>query len=265
MSRLPVPPVGLYSIGIRGLGVSALLSFAAANDVPFIHLRGGPSGYDLARQGKTRLARWARQARGDVPVTMVTADLDLADFLPPGPQRRDEEELARLADAAESLGAATVRLLARQPPAGRTWDHPYLQDIAAQSGTCILVELHHPDWFTPPGQAMLGTLLGESRTCGVLLDTAQFHDAITGSAQSSADSCLHELVARTRAVHLADTGAGLADAGHTRAGHVALAAIRSGHQAEVAFEWTGPDRNPGACFARYQAALAWWQRLGTQA
>lgn len=264
MSQAGVPPVGLYSIGIRGLDVGALLGLATANDVPFIHLRGGPRGYDLARQDNATLADWARQAGSRVPVTMVTADLDLADFLPPGQRlRRAHDELSRLAGAAAVLGARSVRLLVRESPGGRSWGALSIPGLAARHGVNILVELHHPEWFTQPGVAAVRDLLGDRVAAGVLLDTAQFQDAISGGSPVNATACLDGLIPRTRAVHLSDNGAGFAGTGHRQAARAAWSAIRSGHHAEVAFEWTGGDRSPDACFARYQAARAWWQRLGS--
>jgi hypothetical protein len=130
------PPLGLYSIGIRDLDVTALLTLAAGHQVPFLHLRGGPKGYDLARRDQAQLAAWARQAHDGVPVTMVTADLDLADFLQPAaPEyRRASADLERLAEATRALGANAVRLLARRPPLGTEWDALVIPDLPAGHG-----------------------------------------------------------------------------------------------------------------------------------
>ena len=111
-------PLGLYSIGVRDLDVSALLTLAAGHRVPFLHLRGGPKGYDLARCDRAKVAAWARQARDGVPVTMVTADLDLADFLQPAAleHRRACAGLERLAEAAAARSHGDQ---AAGPPAAR--------------------------------------------------------------------------------------------------------------------------------------------------
>ena len=116
------PPLGLYSIGIRGLDAGQFLALAAGWEVPFAHLRGEPRGYDLARTPAARLTAWARQARkAGVPVTLVTADIDLADFTAPGTARYHQaaRELAALAASAKELGTRATRLLARAvPPEG---------------------------------------------------------------------------------------------------------------------------------------------------
>lgn len=263
MNQPAAPAVGLYSIGIRDLDVSALLTLAAANGVPFIHLRGGPKGYDLARQSKATLAAWARQAETCAPVTMVTADLDLSAFLSSGPEYlRVRDEFRRLAEAAKILGAGSARLLARQPPEDRRWTCLSLPDLAADHGLVILVELHHPAWFSTRGIAVISDLLGDGQAAGLLLDTAQFRDATSGDLREDADDCLSSVLRNTRAVHLSDSGAGLGGAGHRDAARAALSAIRSGQLAEIAFEWTGPDRSPSTCLTRYRAACAWWQHAG---
>ncbi|MEV3951260.1 hypothetical protein AB0K57_26970 [Streptomyces halstedii] len=126
--------IGLYSIGVRGLDVPELLEWAGAQNVPFVHLRGGPRGYDLARQSPQVLAHWRRRGESCVPVTGVTADLDLADlFAVSAPERaRARAELELLVAAAAAVGAGWVRLLGRAVPRGpvlcfrRCWRIPVL-------------------------------------------------------------------------------------------------------------------------------------------
>jgi hypothetical protein len=62
------PEVGLYSNGVRGLGLEEFLDAAAAHRVPFVHLRGGPRGYGLADAPAEQVTALARQAAGAVPV-----------------------------------------------------------------------------------------------------------------------------------------------------------------------------------------------------
>ncbi len=257
-------PLGLYSIGIRGLDVSALLALAASHQVPFLHLRGGPKGYDLARRDRAEVAAWARQSRDGVAVTMVTADLDVAGFLHPATLecRRARAELERLADATQALGANGIRLLARQPPLGAEWDTLVLPDLPAGHGLATLVELHHPGWFTPHGLTVLGDLLDRVPAAGVLLDSAQCNDAIACGADV-ASACLTTLIERAPVAHLSDTGDGLTGAGHCLLARALRAAAGDGQPAEVAFEWTGADLSPAGCLALYRAARAWWRQAGT--
>lgn len=258
-------PLGLYSIGVRGLDVTALLTLAAWNQVPFLHLRGGPRGYNLAQCDQAKVAAWARQARGSVPVTMVTADLDLADFLQPAAleHHRACAGLERLAEATQTLGAAAIRLLARQPPVGPGWNALVIPDLLARRGLATLVELHHSSWFTPHGLAVLHDLLDRTSAGSVLLDSAQFHAATVRHADVIPAACLSSLIQQVSVAHLSDTGSGLAGSGHLLAASAVRAAARAGQPVEVAFEWTGADRSPGACLARYQAARTWWQHAGT--
>lgn len=253
------PPLGLYSIGIRGLGAGELLAAAARWQVPFVHLRGGPRGYDLARVPAARLAAWARQARDDgVPVTMVTADIDLADFTTPGTARyRDAaRELAALAAAASELGARAIRLLARAVPRDAEWEALSVPAGAAP-GMAVLAELHDPQWLTPGAAARLHALLDRTPGLALLLDSAQVHDAWLRDPAAPWPALLAGLAARASVVHLSDRGAGLGGAGHQLTACAARNAA-SRHHAEAAFEWTGADRAPQACLARYRAATAWW-------
>jgi hypothetical protein len=254
------PPVGLYSIGIRGLDIGEFLGLAAGWQVPFVHLRGGPRGCDLARIPGARLTAWARQARGGgVPVTMVTADIDLADFTAPGtaPYQEAARELGALACAAAELGASAIRLLARVIPRDAEWETLSVP-LDAVAGMAVLAELHDPGWFTPASVARLHGLLDRTPGLALLLDSAQVHDAwLTGPA-APWPGLLAGLAGRAGAVHLSDRGTGLDQPGHQLLARAARASAGEGRQAETAFEWTGADRSPQACLARYRAATAWW-------
>lgn len=254
------PPLGLYSIGVRGLDAGELLAAAARWRVPFVHLRGGPRGYNLARVPAARLAAWARQARDDgVPVTMVAADTDLADFTAPGTIRYQDaaHELAALAAAAAELGAHAVRLLARAIPRDAEWE-TIAVPVGAAPGITVLVELHDPQWLTPGATARLHGLLNQTPGLALLLDSAQIHDAWLRDPAVPWPTLLAELAARAEVVHLSDRGDGLNGAGHRLAARAVRGTASSGHDAEAAFEWTGADRAPQACLARYRAAAAWW-------
>lgn len=54
-NRTPAAP-GLYSIGVRGLSLPELLRWTASLGVPFLHLRGGPRGFDLRGRSPATLA-----------------------------------------------------------------------------------------------------------------------------------------------------------------------------------------------------------------
>jgi hypothetical protein len=93
---------------------------------------------------------------------------------------------------------------------------------------------------------------------GLLVDSGQLHRA--WSTFGSLDGLVvGELVARALVVHLCDNGSGLGGTGH----HLLAAATAAvGGGVEVGFEWTGPDRSPLVCLARYRAAVSWWQHAG---
>ncbi|MFD7552472.1 AP endonuclease [Streptomyces sp. NPDC059816] len=255
---ITVPPVGLYSIGVRGLPVPALLDFARESGAGFVHLRGGPRGYDLARRPGSVLDAWARAAAEmSVPVTGVTADLDLADLLHPDPSVRNPArgELERLADATVRLGARWVRLLAARPPTTpEAWAGRTLPRITVP----LLAELHHPAWLTPTSLTALGPLLNGG--LGLLADTAQLAPALPRPAE---DAVLARVFGAVRVLHLSNPGTGLDGPGQRAVAARALARIRSGRAVETAFEWTGHPRTPAECLARYRQAVAWWTRLAT--
>ena len=253
------PPLGLYSIGIRGLDAGQFLALAAGWQVPFAHLRGGPRGYDLARTPAARLTAWARQARkAGVPVTLVTADIDLADFTAPGTARYHQaaRELAALAASAKELGTRATRLLARAVPPEGEWETLVIPMDAAP-GMAVLAELHDPGWFTPASAARLHGLLDRTPGLALLLDSAQVHDAWLTDPAAPWPALLAGLAARATVVHLSDRGTGLDQPGHRLLARAARAAAGEGRPAENAFEWTGADRSPQACLARYRAAATW--------
>jgi hypothetical protein len=248
-------PVGLYSIGIRGLDVTEILTLALAHQVPFVHLRGGPRGYDLARRGDTTLSRWARHSRASVPITLVTTDLDIAQFQPTSPSyQHARTELDRLSRASAILGAHAVRLLARHPVRDAVAGSVALPDLRERHGLAILVELHDPSWFTPGALIALRAFCDTAAGVGLLVDSGQVHRA--WSALGALDGLVvAEVVARASVVHLCDNGSGLGGTGH----HLLATATAASSAVEVGFEWTGPDRSPAACLARYRAAVSWWQ------
>ncbi|GAB3878121.1 MULTISPECIES: AP endonuclease [Microbispora] len=229
--------VGLYSISVRGLDAPALLSWAAAEGIPFIHLRGGPRGYHLTDRPASVWRAWRRAADSTVPITGVTADTDLADLFADDPKIRDqaEEEVIRLAEAAAELGAAWLRLLSRTPPQAG-WAGYELPTTAVP----LLVEPHHPGWLAPGAFASLPAM-------GLLADTRQ----LAGTYPA-----LAEAAERTGVLHLSDGGEGFG--GSKAIADLVARRIAAGHPIEVAVEWTGADRSPQTCLARYRAATAWW-------
>lgn len=257
MTRDASTPIGLYSIGIRGLSLPELLSFARVNQIPFLHLRGGPKGFDLAARPRATLTAWAAQVRDAVPVTMVTSDADLADFLTggSGTQRDAATGLERLAAAANLLGASAVRLLARRPLSARQCRQVVIPDLADRHGLRTLVEPHHADWFAPSNLPMACDQLIGGLGLGLLVDSAQVHQGWLVHGQ---DLQVSELVLRSRVVHLSDDGTGLNGTGHHL---VANSTVSAGPNREIAVEWTGPDRSPQNCLDRYQRAVHWWNHL----
>jgi hypothetical protein len=250
-------PIGLYSIGIRGLDVPDLVAFAAVHRIPFLHLRGGANGFDLAARSRSTLAAWAGQIRDQqVPVTLVTSDADLTDFLTPATasHRAALSGLERLAEAATVLGASAVRLLARHPLPRAQCAGLAIADLTGRHRLRILVELHHPDWFAPSHLPVVDDLLIDQLGLGLLIDTAQLHHAWL---QHQVRAPLARLASQAVVAHLCDDGTGFTGAGH----HLAATTLASDRVAcELAVEWTGPERTSQHCLARYQQALAWWHQ-----
>ncbi|MDR3034104.1 MAG: phosphotransferase [Kitasatospora sp.] len=252
--------VGLYSIGVRGLGVPQLLQWAAGEGVPFVHLRGGPRGVDLVEQGPDVLAQWRRAAQRWAPVTGVTADLDLTDlFAPFEPERaRARAELERLSAAAAELGAGWVRLLGRAVPKG-----PLLEAMLGaefpQTVVPLLVELHHPDWLAPETLDALEEMLGRWPRLRLLADTTQLAAARPAAGgDADADAALERVLGFTQVLHLSDDGTGLDPEGRELVAERARRRIADGRPMEVAVEWTGQPRTPQACLSRYRNACRLW-------
>lgn len=250
------PNVGLYSISVRGVDVPGLLTWAANTGIPFVHLRGGPRGFDLARCDAATLRRWRQHSQGTIPITGVTADLDLADLFARARPAREaaRQELLRLADATAALGAEWLRLLARTP-LGAT-----AAGAVPQAAVPLLVELHHPHWLTPTQLAFLDELLHRCPHLRLLADTAQLAAAFTPARQDTR-SALDRVLSHSAVLHLSDDGRGLDAPGRALVAAHAAKRMAAGHRVEVAVEWTGSPRTPEAAMARYRAALAWWDSL----
>jgi hypothetical protein len=255
------PAVGLYNNGVRGLGLEEFLDVAAAHRVPFVHLRGGPGGYGLASIPAEQVTVLARQAACAAPVTLMTADVDLSDFASPEDAcwQQASAELARLARVAREFGAGSVRVIARVVPDGAQWQALTIPDPAARHGVTMLIELHHPAWFTPEATGRLRELMSRRAGLGLLLDSGQVDDAWLQAPGTPWPSLLGNLITHTRVVHLSDRGNGLHGHGH----HLLAQAVRStandGNDLEVAFEWTGDDRRLETCMTRYRTAVTWWE------
>lgn len=261
MTRSTQTALGLYSIGIRSIPLEDLLALAANHHIPFLHLRGGPRGFDLASRDTATLERWACHSRASAPITAVTADLDLLDLVRPGTlaYRQASAEFDLLGHAAALLGARAVRLLARRVADQRQWADLAVPNLVARYGLTTLVELHDPAWFTARTLASVAAYLDRVPWLALLIDTTQVHCAWQHSDHRDcfADN-LSALVPHTRAVHLSDCGQGLTGTGHR------VVAQAFGHPGpddpvEVAFEWTGADRSPQGCLARYRRAVEWWR------
>ncbi|GAB3726973.1 hypothetical protein [Nocardiopsis nanhaiensis] len=247
-------PVGLYSISVRGLPVPDLLAWAHTHDMGFVHLRGGPRGFDLIRRAPGELLAWREAARETVPITGVTADVDLAQVYGTEPCQRHQarKELAALVEAAKALGAGWVRLLARHP----------LTDLVGgpvEANLPLVVELHHPGWLEADPHQVLGDLLTHHGV-NLLADTAQLARALAEGGDGAVDQ-LEQLWPHARVLHLSDDGSGLSDVGHALVARRIAERIHAGQTVEVALELTGPDRTPHTCARLHRSHMAWWNHL----
>lgn len=274
--------MGLYSIAVRGLEVPDLLGWAARHGIPFVHLRGGQRGYDLAAQDSGTLCRWRNAIVATVPVTGVTADTDLADLTASDPVRRRAavDQVRRLADAAHTLGASWVRLLARNPlhPLTDTTNSAAGLFDGADLAVPALIELHHPLWLARRPHTVLVRFLARQPRLRLLADSAQLAHAVArlhngphgntrgnmrgdadrdGSGRRAAER-LHRLGPWIDVLHLSDHGAGLTAPGHKLVADQVSRHIAGGRRVEVAVEWSGADRTPATALARYREHAAWW-------
>ena len=261
-SRMSAAP-GLFSIGVRGLSLPELLRWTASVDVPFLHLRGGPRGFDLRGRSPATLRRWRDLAAGTVPITGVTAEADLLDFLP-GDRGRHRSAAAHLrvfADAAAVLGAAWVRVLAATAPTAAGAPQERVAEVGLPDvAVPVLIEVHHPDWFTPGPSTALADLVSADGRMGLLCDTGQVHRAWALHG-TEVEPALARLAGHWQVAHLSDSGTGLSGYGHELAARSVAQAVIAGRDVEVAVEWTGPRRDRATCLARYWMATSWFHAL----
>ncbi|GAA4203014.1 hypothetical protein GCM10022252_60010 [Streptosporangium oxazolinicum] len=258
---MTLPRIGLYSISVRGLNVPDMLDWAASHDIPFVHLRGGPRGVDLASQSPATVWRWRKAAARTVPITGVTADVDLADLLTgdASARRRAAYDLEELAEAATILNARWVRLPARTPLTVDQLARGEKLRALADSVIPLLIEPHHPGWVFPATLRSLVDLVNACPRMGLLADTAQLAAALPKRDRFPA--WLAPVLDHTQVLHLSDPGTGLDAPGHAVIAALAAHRVHAGQNLEVALEWTGADRGPDECLARYHATVTWWERL----
>jgi len=253
-----VPGLGLYSIGVRGLAVPDLLTWCATNDIPFLHLRGGRRGHDLAAVSDSVLDAWRTVADHTVPITMVTAEVILDDLLHDDPAVGEaaRRHLRQTTAAAHRLGSRWVRVLTGELPSIHQINELAVPDL----GLAVLLELHAPSWWTPPGIGVLDALAAAWPQATVLADSAQAQNAFAVHGEQ-ASSAVVEITRRAAVVHLSDNGNGIVGPGHDIVARCARFTQASTCAPEVAFEWTGPDRTSDICLHRYRTALACWNDL----
>lgn len=252
----PRPGLGLYSIGVRGLSLPGLLGWAALHDIPFLHLRGGRRGFDVAAVPDAVLDLWRDHIEATIPVTMVTAEHALDDLLSLDREtaRGARSKLARTADAARRIGAGSVRVLASVPPTLTVVNQTSPIDL----GLPLLIELHDPAWWGPAGLEVLSVVVATWPRVRLLADSAQVAAAVTGRGRAAVEEATPWVLAHASVVHLSDDGTGFHGPGHRLLAEHAHAALRSGRRLEIALEWTGPDRQPTTCLERYRQASIWW-------
>ena len=248
-------PIGLYSIGIRDLAMPDLLTWAASENIPFLHLRGGARGHAVLQRSRHELERWAKTAQALCPITLITSDVTLGELTCGDARARSiaQAGLHHTCESAAILGAQQVRILANAP-AETTAHHIPLSD----SEISLLIELHHPSWWTTTGLTAAAALTCDPRT-RLLADSAQAAVGLAPYEPQDARRLAESVIALSGVLHLSDDGTGFGARGHAV---LAEAARDTAADVEVGFEWTGQLRTAEACLQRYTAACAWWRNLG---
>lgn len=249
-------PIGLYSIGIRDLAMPDLLAWAAAAGIPFVHVRGGARGHAVLERPRHELERWRAASRSTCPITLVTSDATLGELTGADDHMRSAAlyALERTCEAAAVLGATQVRILADSPP--QSIKHA----VRLPGDITLLIELHHPSWWTTGGLDAAADLACAEPRIRLLADTAQAAAGLAPYEPREARSLVAQTIALTRVLHLSDDGRGLDARGHA----LLAEAVRSADaDIELGFEWTGEPRTAEACRQRYRAACTWWRSLGT--
>ena len=248
-------PIGLYSIGVRNLAVPDLLTWAADIDIPFVHLRGGTRGHAVLERSRHELERWHMIAQAASPITMVTSDVTLAELTCDDSRARAaaQAELHRTCEAAAILGAQQVRILANS-------DAETIEQSlrALDVEVSLLIELHHPSWWTDAGLATVAAIIFDEPRIRLLADSAQAAMGLAPHKPQDARRLAAEVIALSDVLHLSDDGSGLGAQGHAV---LAEAARDAEADLEVGFEWTGQPRTAAACLRRYGAACEWWRGL----
>ena len=255
---LSEPALGFYSIGFGNIPFQMLSKVASDEHIPFLHLRGGARGYNLAQLSEFELERFRKAFEGVVKITLVTTDIDIQDFLADGTERRKVvKELRRLSHAAEYLGAQAIRLMGRRALGQSEW-LAVKHEIAASGCMPLVIELHDKSWFQEEKiLCLLDFCL--SWNMGVLLDSQQITLATMKEDCRGLRNALRKIRPIVKAIHLSDSGYGLAAPGNCLVASVARQAKQSA-PIEHAFEWTGEDRSLKAALAAYGRAFEYWQK-----
>lgn len=247
------PNIGLYSIGVRDLAMPDLLRWAASANIPFLHVRGGTRGHRILERSSIELEHWSEIARSvSCPITLVTSDVSLTQLAGDDPKARAAalEALTLTYQAASLLGSRRVRILADSPV--ETIAH--LVQLPAADLT-LLVELHHPSWWTVAGMAAAAELVETEPSIRLLADSAQAAVGLAPHEPDEAARIAARVVELSDVLHLSDNGSGLDSPGHALLAEAARSADPS---LELGFEWTGEPRTADACLRRYRAARNWW-------
>jgi hypothetical protein len=247
-------PVGLYSIGIRDLAMPDLLTWAASVNIPFVHLRGGARGHSVLERSRHELERWGKTAQALCPITLVTSDVTLGELTCGDGRVRSVAQagLHHTCESAAILGSRQVRILANAP--AEATEHPIPLPDAEIS---LLIELHHPSWWTETGLAAAAHLTSDPRI-RLMADSAQAAAGLAPHEPQDARRIAENVIALSDVLHLSDNGTGFGAPGHAV---LANSARDTGAKVEVGFEWTGQPRTAEACLRRYTAACTWWHSL----
>lgn len=219
--------IGLYSLSMN-VPFSTLMEFADDQRMPFVHLRVGKRGYEVAE------VRSALERRSwTTPITLLCVSVDIEDIL-----QSESTAVSEFTSAiwlARKLGVKRVRILSRLSSA--EWPNAQFDvDAYTASDIRLLIEPHHCQSFSD----FETNSISIPASIGILLDSAHLIDA----EQVISDGDREELFRRTEIWHLhldESTKSDDIDAFLRTFHRIKNAYNNKPH--ELALEWTGQNRS----------------------
>lgn len=241
----------MYSISLPGVSLQLLSAVVAEHSFSHLDIRGGARGFGLSECDPGDGIGRHMFEELVCPVGGVSSDWLLSELA--CASRSDSVvQRARFYSWTERLEAAWSRVLGDDPSRLRVAELPRLSRVPT------LLELHHPDWFSPVGFEKFCGFRESGGLDGVLLDSEQLMQGVQSHGDAALDAA-QKYLGYVGAVHL--------NSPHDETDWelqsevVSLLAMNVPTSVPVSIELSGGDRTLGTAVSRLLSARAMWSRL----